>query len=121
MASGSIEKSGATFDLLWTNSAPSSSFSAKTVSLDLTDYDAVLIVFLANATDLNRQASMIVLKNGKQHILFMMYLTGTNFRTRYATATDTGVVFSTGYSGSTAGTNTTIPYKIYGINGIPLV
>ena len=120
MASGSIVKSGATFDLLWTNPSPTSNFSAQTVSLDLSAYDAVMIVFLANTTDLDRQASMIVLKNGYQHILFMMYLSGTNFRTRYATASDTGVTFSNGYNNATAGAGNNIPYKIYGIKGIPL-
>ena len=120
MASGVEAKSPATFDLLWTNSSPSSNFSAQTVPLSLSSYDAVLIVFLSNTTDLDRQSSMIVMKNGYQHILCTMYLSGTNYRTRFATASDNGVAFQGGYNNTSSGNGNSIPYKIYGIKGIPL-
>lgn len=121
MATGMRQpKGGATFDLLWTNSSYTSAFAAQTVSLDLSAYDAVLIVFLANTTDLDRQSSMIVLKNGYQHILCTMYAGGTALRTRYVTATDSGVTFAGGYNNTSAGNGNNVPYKIYGIKGIPL-
>ena len=37
-----------TLDLLWTNPSPNVSFSAQTVSIDLTDYSAVVIVCNGN-------------------------------------------------------------------------
>lgn len=112
-----MQKPPATFDLLWTNSSPSSNFSAQTIPLTLNLYDAVMIMYSCYTGNV-RPCSQIVLKNGYQHILFGIVATQTSFRTRYATATNSGVTFGTGYNGSTSGTGNVIPMNIYGIKGI---
>lgn len=54
MASGKINMPGVSMIGLWTNSSPTSAFSAQTIPLDLSDYDGILLYFLATNTDVNR-------------------------------------------------------------------
>ena len=116
MASGTKTKGGCSFKLLWTNSSPTTDYSASTVPLDLTEYGGVLIVFLATA-NIDRQSSMIV-RRGVQGLLYTAVPSATTTRTRLANVTDTGVVFGTGYSGSSTSAGSAIPYKIFGVKGI---
>lgn len=118
MASGTINKHGATFDLLWTNSDPTANFAAQTVSLDLSAYDAVLIIYLANLNR-NAQYSRICLKNGYSNVLLGVISASSDIRTRTANVTDSGVDFGAGYTGTSSANSSNIPYLIYGIKGIP--
>lgn len=118
MATGVKSRAGASLAKLWENNSPGSSFSAQTVSVDLTNYDAVLIVFNAVSTDTQTKASQICLKNGVKHILTTVMAGTTTIRTRGVTVSDNGCVFTTGYEGSTSKTGSIIPYVIYGIKGL---
>lgn len=115
---------GIDMDLLWTNATPSASFSAQTISLDLSGYSMVMIsVFIANT---------LVASNSPKRYLFGrigdtigMEPTPYNstFRRRDATISASGVSFSDGryYSSYNDGNNGSvqnvqvIPYQIYGI------
>ena len=105
--------------LLWTNSNPSTSFAAQTVSLDLSGYDAVYILARnVPVTDTqNSLVSMLALK-GQASSLVVTSRLSNNTGARRFTATDTGVAFEyCGYNGQT-NNDVLVPYKIYGIKGI---
>lgn len=117
MASGIINMPGISAVQLWQNSSPTSAFAAQTVQLDLSNYDGILLVFLATTTDTNRQSSMICLK-GHTSVFFDIYVGTTAVRSRSAQVTDTGVKFSTGYNNTSSNTSSAIPYQIFGIKGL---
>ena len=121
MASGVIDRMETTFELLWTNPSPlaSAGFSAQTVSLDLSTYDAVFIVFIANL-NYDRMATAICPKKSGYNVLTTAIPSATAVRARNATVTDNGVQFSSGYSGTSASETSAIPYRIYGIRGLAL-
>ncbi len=102
-------------DLLWTNPSPSADFTPQTVSLDLTDYNAVLIYCDQNSY--NHAAYGILLK-GKTDTGVYTYLSyGRRFHGRTAYMTDSGVVFAEGGDGGSGNTSNTacIPHYIWGI------
>lgn len=120
MATGIYEKPATIFTLLWTNSDPTANFSAKTVSIDLSDYDAVLIYFFANA-NMTRQDSVIIRKASGGGGLLVTSVEGSGvIRTRTAVVSASGVQFGTGYSGTSSAAASCIPYKIYGIKGLEI-
>ena len=107
--------------LLWTNASPTSSFSAQTVAIDLTDYYFVLVEFYSD-TGNTRGVNAILARNGSAQ---RTGFSGVNqnrlaFLKRDATVSISGVVFSDGsadYSSIDPVTANTvmIPYKIYGL------
>ena len=115
------------WELVWENTSPSSNFAAQTITLDLSQYDAVEIVCNA-ANDLAVYAlfSHFCLV-GYKTILFRIETTTGNNRmytaARYATVETSGISF-TDATQSTATTNvstlnqTNIPMWIFGIKGI---
>lgn len=117
MASGKINMPGVSMIGLWTNSSPTSAFSAQTIPLDLSDYDGILLYFLATNTDVNRQSSMICLK-GYKSVFSDVVVGATAIRSRAVTVTDTGAQFTTGYNNTSSNTSSAIPYKIFGIKGM---
>lgn len=121
MASGISNKLGASFHLLWTNPDPTASggFAAQKISLDLSTYNAVLIVFLANA-NYNRQSTQICPKTdgSASSVLFTVIPAASENRNRNAWVTDSGVEFGDGYTGSSTASASCAPYKIYGIQSI---
>lgn len=107
---------GISMSLIWTNPDPTSNFSAQTVSLDLSGYDAVCIITKSTAS------------SDYTHWQFGMvgsYLTmankGTSSATLYgrtAQIDPDGIIFSNGYNNATAGAANCVPWYIYGIKGI---
>ena len=108
------------YTLLWTNPNPTSSFSAQTISLDLSKYDQVEIVFkqTAGSTALLTTKSMVGM-NGK--MLAYGYSDARELDARAYEVTTSGIKFNAGYwilvsdSTGTANANYCTPYKIYGI------
>lgn len=111
-------------ELLWTNSDPSSNFTAKTVSLDLSDYDAVVILYHATTSGSNSYLTSAVI--GETASMDAWTSIGTSgqailHRHRLADVTATGVTFGTceqkRVNVTTASTNDNsgcIPMYIYG-------
>lgn len=104
--------------MLWENSAPTAAFSAKTISLDLKNYDAVITSFIgqANWTSEHRfftpkgttQCCNIPVGEDSPSAI------GSTWG-RMVTVSDTGVDF--GYAGNSSSNNQTlcVPVKIYGV------
>lgn len=120
-------KVGIDMDLLWTNSSPTSSFRAQTVSLDLADYKLVFVVFdmynvnILNATsvlapiNLSQTFQAVISRGATDIITGSLYTYQRNF-----TVDSSGVNFLSGYqaNGVSAWTSNDvimIPYQIYGI------
>ena len=114
--------------LLWTNASPTSSFSAQTISLDLSRYDAVEIVCRYSTTDNSR--TRYICDIGSSSSMYWFYYTATDgkymgVRSRnLVSASTTGVTFNT-CNGKAVNTNTStandgyiIPIEIYGIKGV---
>ena len=118
MATGEKARNGMKINWLWTNPLPTGSFNAQTVSVDLSKYSGALIQFATSDGSNLYVSSMICLKNGDRHALVHTVTGSGTIRTRFATLSDSGVDFSTGYSGTSTSTNSAVPYKIYGLRGI---
>ena len=112
-------------DLLWTNTSWGS-FSARTISLDLSKYDYVRVEFYSQAdTDPTTAPLEINVGSTNSVVLFHALTTAQvnqNVGTRIVSVTATGVTFGDySYKNWASGTtrttsNTTcVPYKIYGI------
>ena len=106
-------------DLLWTNPSPSNNFGTQTVSLDLSGYDLIYVIFRRSTGTSSFNSYNFANVNGAE--CGVMTFTGGKFCIRSFAATDNGVNFSTAtiYStyGSGGDTDNTlvIPYQIYGI------
>lgn len=100
-------------DLLWTNPNPTSNFSAQTVALDLSGYDAVRITFIANmnAPVCYTQEADI---DSYDHLLSVVSAAPAR-QSRGFTFSSAGIVFENGASGSSSGSQYGVPIKIYGI------
>ena len=109
------------YTLLWTNPDPRGYFYAQTISLDLSKYDAVEILFKQD----NNQSTTMTQKTlvGKDSKL--MTYGGENYpveiNARKLSTSSTGVYFYNGFRtslGSTSGSQSSghcVPYQIYGI------
>lgn len=100
--------------LLWTNESPTSSYGANSVPLNLTNYDAVLIVGRASTT-VGELSTHIVLKNSTNHVIFMRTSSASTTLVRAVSCNDSGVTFQGGVSGTTSSNTSMIPVNIYGI------
>lgn len=118
MATGAKARKGMSIHSLWENPLPTGSFNAQTVAVDLSKYSGALIQFATSDGSNLYYSTMICLKNGARHALVHTITGSGTIRTRWATLSDTGIVFSTGYSGSSTSTNSAVPQKIYGIRGL---
>ena len=109
-------KLGIEMELLWTNSSPTASFSAQTITLDLSEYQAVIIIFRwDNAT--SEYLERFYAK-GNSVVITESFARGTYGVTgRYINnITNSGVEFGNGIQNSWASNNNNmIPYQIYGI------
>ena len=109
------------WDLLWKNSAPTSSFSAQTISLDLSNYDAVAISYngsgYQNTVSDSARLYLFHLIDGKDATLFAQTSTLV-FGERNITVNTTGIVFAVGrYVASSSNDNNyaCVLKEIYGI------
>ena len=120
MATGVKNRNGITFDLVWQNPAPSSDFSAKTVLIDLSDYDMVMIEAKMSTSGSSRSEHFV--RVGQMAIMSMPNLAGSAYTyKRQATVGTNGLTFTTGYRNTTdnSGNSYLIPLCIYGIKGVP--
>lgn len=101
---------GMQMDLLWTNPNPTKTFSAQTVSLDLSLYDLVLVRASVYYTSV-AYVSAVVGRIGER--ITLMAPTGTGVAYRYANITSTGVSFETAQQSTN--NQHAIPQEIYGI------
>ena len=111
--------------LLWTNSSPTSTFAAQTISLDLSDYEEVEVEYVDHNVHISTM-SQIRVKIGQSGSMNIMignssYSSGVPFvANRRFSVTQTGITFGDGagtpVSSSLATRNDScIPYRIYGI------
>lgn len=107
---------GGSWTELWTNSDPSSNFSAQTVPLDLSSWN--LIAVLAKTTTSGNTTSVFLGAVGTSGILCVPNLGSTQyFYKRTMDIQTTGITFSTGYrnTSGTSGANYCIPVAVYGL------
>lgn len=127
MATTSVDKVTQT-TLLWTNSNPTVAFSAQTISLDLSNYDAVKIVALFVDNTNSAFTCELPVGSTDRAISYFFLLTETssdaahfiNGVSRSASVDTNGIVFGRGqmvYNSSAYvdWDNRAIPWKIYGI------
>lgn len=110
---------GSRAKLLWTNPAPSSSFGARNLSVEMDGYDAFLVLGMDGSCILNNQV-------GASNVLFGKFSfwnnTGYNLSMRSVTRGSNTINFSEckildgGPLNSGVFNQNCIPQKIYGIN-----
>ena len=108
------------YTLLWTNPNPTSAFAAQTISLDLSKYDAVEVVFKRYNT-VKIYSTQRLFEKGANYTLGTT--TDETFRYRLCSFNNSGVTFGTPlympsygtWKPTTASNACDIPYKIYGI------
>ena len=118
-------------DLLWTNSDPSSGsgFAAQTVSLDLSDYDAIILrtaaIYSTIPTTFPTSSGdqILIPKENVGDIGFGYYIQSNNYYVTHRTVSvsDSGVTFGNGCQNTqTALPTRAVPLAIYGVkNSIP--
>ena len=104
---------GFTMKKLWTNAKPTSTFAPQKVSLTLTDYEHIGIIF-RGYTEWDSYSNMYICRKTTQ-AQFMDF--SGNQRTLLS-VTDTGVQFSGGAASDGETNDACIPYIIYGIKGV---
>lgn len=110
-----------TLESLWTNSSPSSSFTAKTVSLDLQNYD-FLIIGIRFKTSTDNYANVIVKTDGTSVV--EAFLASSNRYRRSISANSSGITFGGGEKASPSATSYSsdntcyIPIYVYGFHKI---
>lgn len=107
---------GAKMDLLWTNPSPTSAFAGKTISIDLSNYDLIIIDHYTNnavGSDTQQHMQQILLKEVGQGFL----ISGFNYyqRRKVSLIDNTGITFGGGWYIAQADNSVCIPQKIYGI------
>lgn len=104
---------GETQTLLWENRTPSVAFAAQTVTVDLTQYDGVIVEFTdtSNPAKINGR-----IKVSKTTELFGVGLRVTNetFARNISSLNNSGVGFSDCYKNTTVFNTGFVPLKIYG-------
>lgn len=111
---------GMKVDLLWTNSSPTSSFSAQTVGIDFNGYDFLFCDYLLAAsvgTGILYSALHKVYDVDEQYYEAFWHTSVANKYGRNVTVKGekTSLVYTTGYENNSASTNALIPYHVYGI------
>lgn len=106
---------GCKMDLLWTNPNPDVAFASQTISLDLSEYQYVLIETIYTTTVTNSEIAII--KNNSEARIVSL---SAKISYRDATVSNSSIVFGNASFMNTYGTSSTdnercIPYKIYGI------
>lgn len=113
---------GTKWTLMWTNPAPSRPFEAQTVSVDLSEYDAVVVTFCGIRTTKENTFSVFCKKGETAGMLGFYTSSGdSQFVFRTGAVSGSGVTFSNGAYLGTFGRPTTpgdgfdVPKEIYGI------
>lgn len=107
---------GIVLDLLWTNSAPTSSFSAQTVSVDLTEYALVIIEFRIDNSSNNNTFSNVCASYTKYTANIGGQPTSSQAQIwRAYTVSGSGIAFDVGGAGGSTNNQYCIPLYIYGV------
>lgn len=109
--------------LLWTNASPSSAFAAQTLTFDLSEYDAVEIIY--KEADGYSGIGSITRRHTINGVSNPMFANTNRCFTRSVTVSTNGVTFAgaiyyTSYGGSSTATENSffVPMKIYGIREV---
>jgi len=109
---------GVSFDLLWTNPSPSSSFAAQTVSVDLSDYSYFIVdcLFYTGDQDLFIPWSFFPVDE-KKHYLQISNDTVNRTGGRTASYNDANkkISFAAAHYNGATNNGYIIPFRIYGI------
>ena len=109
------EEVGLVFKQVWRNASPTSDFSAQTIALDLSGYDAVYVEAV-RSTNSNVISGRTMVSVGGLSGFLMGTTDQLTMIRREVKATTTGVVVSAYQSANNSnGTSNEIPYRIYGI------
>lgn len=98
-------------ELLWENSAPSSVFDAKTISIDFSKYSHIIVVH--NGWNAGPEIKNIFQKGVSDNLY---YVSGASRYTRALTISDNSIAFQQGYYNGTASGYACKPISIYGFN-----
>ena len=98
-------------ELLWTNPAPNNSFPAQTLSIDLSNYESIVISCIDNSEDFEATSTIISKAKGGHA---MAYNRTWAFY-RNVTITDTSITFGIGHGNNGDNASRCIPTKIYGV------
>ena len=102
-------------ELLWTNASPDSSFAAQDISLNLSGYNTVMLVYkMSTSNTVQYFEERCIL--GKRLTATALY-TATSFVYRFFDSSEIGIKVSVP-AGATTDTSYLIPYKIYGIKEV---
>lgn len=102
--------------LLWTNSSPTSAFPAQTISLDLTDYDGILIEYRRYTSNPTITSRCYI---NKGETLYGAGLsTYPAAMVRKTTVNNNNVVFDSGIESAITNNNGAIPTRIWGVKGV---
>lgn len=112
------ESSGVSIDLLWENAAPTSSFPAQTISIDLSEYDFVRLFFTLEIYSSMRKIGPYDVKVGEATTATVAVQ--SNMYRPVDEVSNTGITFKTGSKVTLGGSysetgDVMIPYRIYGI------
>lgn len=107
---------GVSISLLWTNSDPTATFAAQTVTVDLSGYTAVLIKTLNDRTSNTPQYHSELVFVGDSSVCYSSNANTTAYQyKRQADVTTSGVTFGGGFRNTSAGSGYAIPQNIYGV------
>lgn len=104
-------------ELLWTNPAPLDAFDAKTIPLDLTNFDAIIIFFVGQC-GWKAESGFCILKDVKQICSVSVeqdsqYLGGSWYR--MVTHTNSGITIGYPLDSATTMKTAVVPMRIYGV------
>lgn len=111
-----------TMTLLWTNGSPSSTFASQTISLDLSSYTHIGVIF-KQSNSVNYYLPLAIYQKGLSGT-FTAHSNGTLTRRSVTSINNTGVTFNGGLyydenmDAEQDSNGSVIPYKIYGIKGV---
>lgn len=113
---------GMQYDLLWTNPSPTAQFNAQTISLNLSEYDYILVIS-EHANNLPKYPrSNVLVKVGGEKFQGLSAsqdaIASGNGRSRYIQATTTGVQISNAIMNTSYSNSGVIPLYIFGIKDI---
>lgn len=106
--------------LLWENPSPTSNFAGQTISLDLAEYEGVIIECDSSINNHVKYGTRVYVKKGDANIcLGRADENGETGGARALTSiTDAGVTFGNANIQSTTNNAVCIPLKIYGVKGV---
>lgn len=108
--------SGIKMDLLWTNANPASAFASQTISLDLSKYNLVYIIFANNTVSYPYGLFYKGYKTSYlSHYEAVSNMNMNQFHARNVEVQENGVIFGNNFTDTGQYNTGNIPIKIYGV------